>query len=1142
MYVEKDDGMGKVTDGTPDDDRNAFADAFIQGNLSFVAPSSIPVAEQSLTSSSRTFQRDPRFPSTPFTSLQPGCNMESNLSTLDVTLDNVNQHEDSVSSTVREFSQDTNTLTQDPNSMLLRMLNMSVTEEQSWLDTATAMSLRTSSPPGTPSSPSNRESRSSSPSPSRKGGVSPLALAVSEEATLGDTLLVQGSSGSPGGKDMAADTASRANPDLQNLQMALRALIKGVTQASPQESRCASASTICGVAKTLLSADSTTHPTSGLFSAHPVSVSALSRSSAARRINQVVKRPTLYVSFPSRSRHGAVEVKILAQPEEQHRARYLTEGSRGAVKDRSGMGFPTVKLVGFQEQVKLQVFIGTDQGKVQPHMFYQASRVCGKNSTPCQERRVDGTTVLEIDMLPAKDMTVSCDCVGILKERNVDVEKRLVRYGGTRNKKRSTKCRLVFRVCLPSQLAPDGTTIPSEILQVASAPILCTQPPGIPEISKKSLTECSCKGDVELFIIGKNFLKDTTVIFKEPASDAAEHEMTYIWEKSVTPEKEYLQPTHLICRTPPYRSLDVTHPVLVHLVVASGGRASEPHPFTYTPASGNSGPHSPSGGTKSKMVAAAVTQALDLKPQFGVTSGTTPTTIIQIPVLTAASTQGSQQQQHHSVPTIVIPTTTIALSTTSGAPDAAQLKSSSSPQASSSNIQFVVVQQPAATSQSLPPSSGTVNLMVSSQMGASTVKSGTDDTQQSLLESCNLKRKISCIPEQLPAPEKCPGFETQVEDAVNSGEGSLAKLGIFYQEGNSAQATTSAQPLLQQNVPLRTQAVEQMIVQEIPSEHYSSSIHHSFDSNNHWHNVPPMTSSSSPTALSVQEPCSSSVSESVWPSMGLTACESSTAEGDAKSPGNEATVMDPTTVAQCGPFVDEQQSKKQKVKAGLGMSLPGWVPSTLEPVQSMDFISASAGSTSQVKAEPSAWSSTLPVPMNDLLNESVKSEPAAWPAALQVPMNGLLNASEGTKVPVVFGNKVIIDPAPTITVPTSETHFGTPAAFKDTPQQPSLEAANKEAGIPTVRTPAEAFGCSAYETRVEAQQPPSSQLSSQLQPQLPQLSSPASVQKHQQPQPQVTTSAQGSSTTNLDHNISTMSMLPESELLRMINPNAFDNV
>jgi len=45
------------------------------------------------------------------------------------------------------------------------------------------------------------------------------------------------------------------------------------------------------------------------------------------------------------SRDGKTHLQILCQPEQQHRARYQTEGSRGAVKDRSGNGFPIVKVI-----------------------------------------------------------------------------------------------------------------------------------------------------------------------------------------------------------------------------------------------------------------------------------------------------------------------------------------------------------------------------------------------------------------------------------------------------------------------------------------------------------------------------------------------------------------------------------------------------------------------------------------------------------------------------------------------------------------------------------------------------------------------------------------------------------------------------
>lgn len=123
---------------------------------------------------------------------------------------------------------------------------------------------------------------------------------------------------------------------------------------------------------------------------------------------------------------------IVKQPEQQHRARYQTEGSRGAVKDREGNGFPIVQLTGYYKPAMLQVdlqkksnftnshynvqvYIGTDVGKVAPHMFYQACKVSGKNSTPCAEKKIDGTCVIELALDPAKEMCATCDCVGILK-------------------------------------------------------------------------------------------------------------------------------------------------------------------------------------------------------------------------------------------------------------------------------------------------------------------------------------------------------------------------------------------------------------------------------------------------------------------------------------------------------------------------------------------------------------------------------------------------------------------------------------------------------------------------------------------------------------------------------------------------------
>lgn len=66
------------------------------------------------------------------------------------------------------------------------------------------------------------------------------------------------------------------------------------------------------------------------------------------------------------------------------------------------------------------------------------------------------------------------------------------------------------------------------------------QPPGVPEVCKKSLESSPVEGGLELFIIGKNFLKDTFVVFKEYI-DSTQASLASSWEMKVVPDKEYLQ-------------------------------------------------------------------------------------------------------------------------------------------------------------------------------------------------------------------------------------------------------------------------------------------------------------------------------------------------------------------------------------------------------------------------------------------------------------------------------------------------------------------------------------------------------------------------------------------------------------------------
>ncbi|XP_048371566.1 nuclear factor of activated T-cells 5 isoform X2 [Sphaerodactylus townsendi] len=279
------------------------------------------------------------------------------------------------------------------------------------------------------------------------------------------------------------------------------------------------------------------------------------------------KSPMLCGQYPSKSE--GKELKILVQPETQHRARYLTEGSRGSVKDRTQQGFPTIKLEGHNEAVTLQVFVGNDSGRVKPHGFYQACRVTGRNTTPCKEVDIEGTTVIEVGLDPNNNMTLAVDCVGILKLRNADVEARIGLAG---SKKKSTRARLVFRLSIPRK---DGSTL---TLQTPSSPILCTQPAGVPEILKKSLHTCCVKGEEEVFLIGKNFLKGTKVIFQENVSDENS------WKAEAEIDMELFHQNHVIVKVPPYHDQQITAPVSVGIyVVTNAGRSHDIQPFTYTP-------------------------------------------------------------------------------------------------------------------------------------------------------------------------------------------------------------------------------------------------------------------------------------------------------------------------------------------------------------------------------------------------------------------------------------------------------------------------------------------------------------------------------------------------------------------------------
>ena len=110
-------------------------------------------------------------------------------------------------------------------------------------------------------------------------------------------------------------------------------------------------------------------------------------------LQQAALDDSLFKAYSNTSSDGKISLVISKQPEKQHRARYHTEGSRGAVKDRGQNSFPTVQLRGYNPKklAVLQVFVGSDTGTPIPHLYYQACKVSGKNSTPCREMKKENT-------------------------------------------------------------------------------------------------------------------------------------------------------------------------------------------------------------------------------------------------------------------------------------------------------------------------------------------------------------------------------------------------------------------------------------------------------------------------------------------------------------------------------------------------------------------------------------------------------------------------------------------------------------------------------------------------------------------------------------------------------------------------------
>ncbi|XP_041747903.1 nuclear factor of activated T-cells, cytoplasmic 2 isoform X1 [Coregonus clupeaformis] len=353
--------------------------------------------------------------------------------------------------------------------------------------------------------------------------------------------------------------------------------------------------------------------------------------------------PPLEWHLPSHS--DQYELCLEQQPKQHHRAHYETEGSRGAVKAPVG-GHTVVQLHGYRGKAPLGllVFIGTaDERILKPHAFYQVHRITGKTvTTPSQERKVNGTKVLEIPLEPKNNMKAVIDCAGILKLRNADIE---LRTGETDMGRKNTCVRLVFRVHIPH---PGGQYV---CLQVASLPIECSQRSAhqLPTVERQDVERCSVLGGQQMILTGQNLTSDSKVVFTEKTPDGLQ-----IWEAEATVDRDKSQKSMLFVEIPPYRDPTIYHAAKVNFYVINGRRKrSQAQHFTYTPLTVPAIKTEPVDDFQFSQLDCAVSQILGMSPktyQHTPSSHLNPNSQIVAGMTSLAS---CQRASHHD-PTVTV--------------------------------------------------------------------------------------------------------------------------------------------------------------------------------------------------------------------------------------------------------------------------------------------------------------------------------------------------------------------------------------------------------------------------------------------------------------------------------------------------------
>lgn len=111
-----------------------------------------------------------------------------------------------------------------------------------------------------------------------------------------------------------------------------------------------------------------------------------------------------------------------------------------------------------------------------------------------------------------------------------------------------------------------------------------------------SIKEGDARSQPELYIIGKNFVRGTRVIFRQLASGTStsnslpndlndEGKGDVVWERDAIIDPNFFYQTHLICKVPEYSgpSSLLTSPLQVHVYIQTPTKAGRPETFTYLP-------------------------------------------------------------------------------------------------------------------------------------------------------------------------------------------------------------------------------------------------------------------------------------------------------------------------------------------------------------------------------------------------------------------------------------------------------------------------------------------------------------------------------------------------------------------------------